>query len=165
MNEKQGIGILIILSCVILLTLGIGIVYCVGLIVPGSGSVPIANDTCICPSHGVFINPIGNVTNGTPTTRISGLTSVLCGGDVSVSIAAGGFHTTPRFASGGYDRYVDSKVVAGDGPLNGWSVDVDTAGLIPAKYTVYVEAGDHVGDGITEAYTNTTKFYVVDGVS
>ena len=165
MNEKQGIGILIILSCVILLTLGIGIVYCAGFIAPGSGPVPVANVTCICPPHGVFINPIGNVTNGTSTTRISGLTSVLCGGDVTVNILAGGCPRTPRFASARYDRNVETKVVRTDGPLNGWSVDVDTAGLIPEQYTVTVLVGGHVGGDMGELYSNTTKFYVVDGVS
>ena len=165
MNEKQGIGILIILSCVILLTLGIGIVYCAGFIAPGSGPVPVANVTCVCPPHGVFINPIGNVTKGTPITQISGSTSVHCGGEVVVNILAGGCPRTPFLASARYDRNVETKVVAGDGPLNGWSVDVDTAGLIPGQYTVTVLVGDGLGGSMGEVYSDITKFYVVDGVS
>ena len=165
MNEKQGIGLLIILSCVILLTLGIEIVYCAGFIALGPGPVPFANDTCVCPPHGVFINPIGNVTEGTPIAQISGLTSVHCGGYASVNIRGGGLPRTPLFASGRYDRYVETDVVAGDGPLNGWSVDVDTAGLIPGQYTVTVLVGDGLGGSMGEVYSDITKFYVVDGVS
>ena len=164
MNEKQGIGLLIILSCVILLTLGIGIVYCAGFIALGSDTVSIANDTCICPPHGVFVNPIGNVTEGTPITQISGLTSVHCGGDVLVHIVAWSYRASPRSSNPTpYDRYVETKVVAGDGPLNWWSVDVDTAGLIPGLYTSNVLVGGEIGESMSETYSNITKFYVVDG--
>ena len=124
-------------------------------------TIPTPCETIANPS--IFIDSIGNVTKGTPTTRISGITSADVGSAVLVSILCDNYRATPAaYRSGNpapYDRHVKTLVIGSGCGLHKWSVDVDTSGLRPSLYYVDVLTGV-----LNEFYSNSTTFYVVDGV-
>lgn len=167
MTDKNSINILLVIF-VVLSLFCIAVVYSVGLFtpsatvpvtteVPPATEVPVVTVPTTCEpivNPGVFIDPIGNVTKGTPTTRISGLTSSVVGSGLLVDVLCDNYHLTPN-------RHVLSRVVGMGCGLHEWSVDVDTAGLRPGLHIVNVATFVTLDEG----YLNTTKFYVVDGVS
>jgi hypothetical protein len=124
-------------------------------------TIPTPCDTIATP--GVFIDPIDYVMKGTPTTRISGITSADVGSVVYVDILCDNYLMTPAAARSDnpapYDRHVKTLVIGSGCGLHKWSVDVDTAGLRPGRYNVHVMAGIV---SLDEGYSNDTMFYVVD---
>jgi hypothetical protein len=180
MTDKNNINILLVIFVVlvVLSLFCIAVVYSVGLftpsaIVPVTTNVPLATEVPVVTvpttcepivNPGVFINPIGNVTKGTPTLRISGVTSVEVGSAVSVYVMCDNYHITGKAMESGnivpYNRDLSTLVVGSECGLHQWSVDVDTAGLISGLYYVYVMTSER-GEG----YSNIATFYVVDGVS
>ena len=177
MTDKNNINILIVVFIVLSLFC-IAVVYSVGLFAPSATvpvitEVPLATEVPVVTmpttcepiaNPGVFIDPIGNVTKGTPTTRISGLTSSVVGSNVSINILCVNYRMTGAMARSDnpapYSRYVKTLVIGSGCGLHEWLVDVDTAGLRSGLYSVDVLVGV-----LDEFYLNSTTFYVVDGVS